>query len=93
MDRVWTRSTRRLPFPVADDWDGFMSADYGTALSVIETWAKIWLLRITNCNCEICEICEIREAFSRFWSAKEAFVKARGDGLAYPLGQAVDRDD
>lgn len=28
------------------------------------------------------------EAFSRFWSAKEAFVKARGDGLAYPLGQA-----
>ncbi|CAJ1377440.1 unnamed protein product [Effrenium voratum] len=28
------------------------------------------------------------EAFSRFWSAKEAFVKARGDGLAYPLGKA-----
>eukprot|EP00931_Biecheleriopsis_adriatica_P058118 TRINITY_DN34532_c0_g1_i2.p1 TRINITY_DN34532_c0_g1~~TRINITY_DN34532_c0_g1_i2.p1 ORF type:complete len:427 (+),score=89.17 TRINITY_DN34532_c0_g1_i2:106-1281(+) len=28
------------------------------------------------------------EAFSRFWSAKEAFVKARGDGIAYPLGQA-----
>mmetsp|Transcript_11238 Transcript_11238/g.19938 ORF Transcript_11238/g.19938 Transcript_11238/m.19938 type:complete len:415 (+) Transcript_11238:106-1350(+) len=28
------------------------------------------------------------EAFSRFWSAKEAFVKARGDGIAYPLGKA-----
>jgi len=28
------------------------------------------------------------EAFSRFWSAKEAFVKARGDGLAFPLGDA-----
>ena len=39
MDRVWTGSTRRLPLPVADDWDGFMSADYGTALSVVETWA------------------------------------------------------
>ncbi|CAK9067283.1 unnamed protein product [Durusdinium trenchii] len=29
------------------------------------------------------------EAFSRFWSAKEAFVKARGDGLAYPLGKVT----
>lgn len=28
------------------------------------------------------------EVFSRFWSAKESFVKARGDGLAYPLGKA-----
>ncbi|CAK9064667.1 unnamed protein product [Durusdinium trenchii] len=28
------------------------------------------------------------EAFSRFWSAKEAFVKARGDGIQYPLHQA-----
>ncbi|CAE8588427.1 unnamed protein product [Polarella glacialis] len=28
------------------------------------------------------------EVFSRFWSAKESFVKARGDGIAYPLGQA-----
>jgi len=28
------------------------------------------------------------EAFSRFWSAKEAFVKARGDGLAFELGGA-----
>eukprot|EP00420_Gonyaulax_spinifera_P024513 CAMPEP_0197905746 /NCGR_PEP_ID=MMETSP1439-20131203/61037_1 /TAXON_ID=66791 /ORGANISM="Gonyaulax spinifera, Strain CCMP409" /LENGTH=408 /DNA_ID=CAMNT_0043527041 /DNA_START=45 /DNA_END=1271 /DNA_ORIENTATION=- len=28
------------------------------------------------------------EVFSRFWSAKEAFVKARGDGLAYELGKA-----
>jgi len=28
------------------------------------------------------------EAFSRFWSAKEAFVKARGDGIVYPLGKA-----
>lgn len=28
------------------------------------------------------------EVFSRFWSAKEAFVKARGDGIAFPLGQA-----
>jgi len=28
------------------------------------------------------------ETFSRFWSAKEAFVKARGDGLAFELGGA-----
>jgi len=28
------------------------------------------------------------EVFSRFWAAKESFVKARGDGLGYPLGQA-----
>jgi len=28
------------------------------------------------------------EVFSRYWAAKEAFVKARGDGIAYPLGQA-----
>lgn len=27
------------------------------------------------------------EAFSRFWSAKEAFVKARGDGIAFELGK------
>eukprot|EP00929_Paragymnodinium_shiwhaense_P069429 TRINITY_DN35005_c0_g1_i1.p1 TRINITY_DN35005_c0_g1~~TRINITY_DN35005_c0_g1_i1.p1 ORF type:complete len:344 (-),score=77.41 TRINITY_DN35005_c0_g1_i1:766-1797(-) len=27
------------------------------------------------------------EVFSRFWSAKEAFVKARGDGLGYELGK------
>jgi len=26
------------------------------------------------------------EVFSRYWSAKEAFVKARGDGLAFALG-------
>lgn len=28
------------------------------------------------------------EVFSRFWSAKEAFTKARGDGVAFPLGDA-----
>jgi len=28
------------------------------------------------------------EVFSRFWSAKESFVKARGDGLAFELGKA-----
>jgi len=28
------------------------------------------------------------EVFSRYWSAKEAFVKARGDGIAFPLGKA-----
>merc|ERR1712137_530600 len=28
------------------------------------------------------------EVFSRYWSAKEAFVKARGDGIQFPLGKA-----
>ncbi|CAK0849989.1 unnamed protein product [Prorocentrum cordatum] len=28
------------------------------------------------------------EVFQRFWSAKEAFVKARGDGLQFELGRA-----
>ena len=28
-----------------------------------------------------------RDAFRRHWSCKEAFVKARGDGLGFPLGR------
>lgn len=28
-----------------------------------------------------------RDAFQKIWSLKEAFVKARGDGLAFDLAQ------